>query len=96
MRRANGELFTLSLKGKEHLAVWPSMQSAIRYKARNPELLVFLPALVASPFGRKSLTPLQEEDTGLLLLSDAGGANFRNSRKIGWEEIESSLNTVMI
>ena len=94
MRRANGELFTLSLKGQEHLALWPSWQSALHYKARNPELLVFLPSLVASAFGQKSLAPLQKEGMGLFLLTDTGDAHFRDGRKISWEEIENRFHAL--
>jgi hypothetical protein len=91
MRRANGELFTITLKGREYLALWPSLQSAIHFKARNPELLVFLPASVASAFGQKRLAPLQKESMGLLLLTDTGDAHFRNARKISWKELNDSL-----
>lgn len=91
MRRANGELFTLTLKGREHLALWPSLQCAIHYKARNPELLVFSPASVASAFGRRSLAPLQKESMGLFLLADTGDAHFRDGRRISWKELEDSL-----
>lgn len=91
MRRANGELFTLSLKGREHLALWPGWLSAVHYKARNPELLVFLPALVASPFGQKSLAPLQREGMGLFMLADTGDAHFRDGHRISWEEFETRL-----
>src|SRR6185369_4320998 len=89
MRRANGELFTLTLKGRAHLALWPSPQSAFHYKARNPELLIFSPALVASPFGQKSLTALQSEDIGVFLLTDTGRAHLGDGRKISWEEIKN-------
>ena len=91
MRRANGRLFTLTLKGREHLALWPNLKSAIRYKALNPELLVFLPASAASAFEQKSLLPLQKENMGLFLLIDAGDAHFRDGRKISWEELKNSL-----
>ncbi|HEX5733630.1 MAG TPA: hypothetical protein VF131_12415 [Blastocatellia bacterium] len=89
MRRANGELFTLTLKGRKHLALWPSLQSAIHYKTRNPELLVFSPASVASAFGQKSLALLQKENLGLFLLTDTGDAHFRDGRKIIWKELEN-------
>lgn len=92
MRRANGQLFTLMLKGREHLALWPNLKSAIRYKARNPQLLVFIPALVASAFGQKSVLPLQKENIGLFLLIDAGDAHFRDGHKMSWEELEKSLS----
>ena len=89
MRRANGELFTLTLKGRKHLALWPSLQSAVHYKTRNPELLVFTPASAASAFGRKSLALLQKENLGLFLLTDTGDAHFRDGRKISWKELEN-------
>src|SRR5437868_413031 len=91
MRRANGELFTLTLKGRTHLALWPSPQRAFYYKARNPELLVFSPALVASPFGQKRLAALQREDMGLFLLTDTGRAHLSDGCKISWEEIKNGF-----
>ena len=91
MRRANGELFTLTVKGRKHLALWPSLESAERYKYRNPDLLVFKPASVASSFGQKSLRPLKEDGVELFLLVDAGGAHFGDGRKISWDEFEGSF-----
>jgi hypothetical protein len=91
MRRANGELFTLTLKGREHVALWPSLKSAFHYKYRNPELLVFSPASVESSFGQKSLAPLQRRDIGLFLLKDTYDAQFRGGRKISWKELERRL-----
>lgn len=91
MRRANGELFTLMLNGRAHLALWRSLQSALHYKARNPELLVFSPAAVASPFGQKSLAALQSADVGLFLLTDTGRARLVDGRPISWGEIKSRL-----
>ena len=43
MRRANGDLFTEEVQGKVRIPVWSSRDAAARYKARNPELSVFLP-----------------------------------------------------
>lgn len=91
MMRANGDLFTLLLKGRAHLALWPSTQSAFHYKARNPELLVFSPTLVASPFGQESLATLRREDLGLYLLTNTERAHLGDGRKISWEEIRTCL-----
>jgi hypothetical protein len=95
MRRANGVPFTLMLRGRAHLALWPSLESAFHYKARNPELLVFSPVLVASPSGQKNLAALQREDTGLFLLTDTSRAHFSDGRKVSWKEIESLLPASM-
>ena len=94
MRRADGRLFTLKVKGQEHLALWPSLQSALRYKKRNPQLLIFIPASIASPFGQKSLIPLRKENMGLFLLVDSGGAHLSEGRRISWEELETSIPVV--
>jgi hypothetical protein len=88
MRRANGDLFTSTETGRERVVLWPSLQSAIHYKARNPELLVFFPASAMSDVGRKSLVCLQNRKMGLFLLTDNGGAHLSNGRKIGWDEFE--------
>ena len=91
MRRANGELFTLMQKGEVYLALWPTLQSAIHYKTRNPQLRVFLPASVTSDFGHKNLAPLQKENMGLYLLADTNDAHFRDGQKISWEELAKRL-----
>ncbi len=91
MRRADGKLFTVKVKGQEHLALWPSLESALRYKKHNPQLLIFVASSVGSPFGQKSLIPLRKENMGLFLLIDAGGAHLSDGRKISWEELETSI-----
>ena len=91
MRRANGELFTLMQKGQAYLALWPTLQCANHYKARNPELRVFLPAFVTSAFGRKSLLPLKNEKRGLYLLKDTNDAHFSDGDQISWEELANRL-----
>jgi hypothetical protein len=94
MRRADGRPFTLKVKGQEHLALWSSLQSAVRYKKRNPQLLIFIPASTASPFGQKSLIALRKENLGLFLLVDAGGAHLSDGRKITWEELDTRMPAV--
>jgi hypothetical protein len=88
MRRANGDLFTLMRKGREFLAVWSSLESATQYKVRNPELIVFVPITVASPFVQKRLGLLQEEGIGLFLLADTKVALLKDGRNMRWDEME--------
>src|SRR5438045_2893640 len=91
MRRADGRLFTLQIKGQEHLALWPSLESALRYKKRNPQLRIFIPSSIASPFGQKSLIPLRKENLGLFLLVDVGGSHLSDGRKITWAELDITI-----
>jgi hypothetical protein len=39
MRGPRGQLQTVTVAGREYIAVWPDMLSALRYKTRHPELL---------------------------------------------------------
>lgn len=91
MGRANGTPFTLMLNGRMHLVLWPNTQSAFHYKTRNPELLIFSPALVATPSGQKNLAALQKEDIGLFLLPDTGSFHFSDGRKVSWKEVNNLL-----
>ena len=91
MRRANGDLFTLTLKGKEYLAFWPSLETAINYKARNPELVVFFPISVTQAFGKKNRVAFPAENMGLLLLTENSDSQFGDARKMTWEEVENRI-----
>jgi hypothetical protein len=91
MRRANGELFTVTIKGKKCLAVWPNERRAIQYKARNPALLVFVPALVGGAFAQKALAPFQLERMGLHLFTDNGGGHFHGGHTISWQQVEDNV-----
>jgi hypothetical protein len=88
MRRANGELFTFEIKGRQHLAIWPNPEGALRYKDQNHELLVFVPALAASPFGEKSLAPLRKRNLELVLLTDNDSPRLRGGRTMTWKELD--------
>ena len=69
MRRANGDLFTEEVQGKMRIPVWSSRDTADRYKARNPELSVFLPARLDRLLFNKIKT-LQEGSAEFFLLSE--------------------------
>ena len=87
MRRANGDLFTEEVQGKMRIPVWSSRDAADRYKARNPELNVFLPArLDRLLFNR--LKTLQEGSAEFFLLSEEDpNASLFEGRPIMPEEI---------
>jgi hypothetical protein len=89
MRRANGDLFTLEAEGERCIPVWPSKEAAVRYKARNRELLVFFPVrldrsiLLRAAAGPQSLALPRF----LLLPEDSPDANLYEGRPVAIEEI---------
>jgi hypothetical protein len=44
LRRANGEVFTISINDVPHVAVWDSELGIRRSKNINPDLIVYVPA----------------------------------------------------
>jgi hypothetical protein len=87
MRRANGDLFTEEVQGKIRIPVWSSRDTADRYKARNPELSVFLPTRLDRLLFNKIKT-LREESAGFfLLLEEDPNADLYEGRLIMPDEI---------
>jgi len=43
MRRANGDLLTEDIGGKQYIPAWTSIDALLRYKERNPRLMIYLP-----------------------------------------------------
>src|SRR4030095_2479069 len=90
MRRANGDLFTGEVQGKVRLPVWSSRDAADRYKARNPELNVFLPARLDRLLLNKIMTLNNEGPMSFSRRSDEGpNASLHAGRPIMREEIFS-------
>ena len=89
VRRANGNLFTREINGKLVIPVWSSRDAVARYKERNPELMIFLPArLDSSTIKRVTGGIATEETMQLFLLSDdAPDAYLDEGRLIVPEEI---------
>ena len=89
MRRANGDLFTTELDGRFQIPIWINLEAVARYRARNPELMTFLPARLSRPLMRKIQSGLGREGTKeFLLLSEAApDAYLNDGRPISLEEI---------
>ena len=88
MRRANGDLFTEEVQGKVRIPVWSSRDAADRYKARNPELSVFLPARLDRLLMNKVKTLNNEGPVEFFLLSaEDPNASLYEGRPIMPEEI---------
>ncbi len=95
MRRANGNLFTRETNGELVIPVWSSRGAIARYKERNPELMIFLPArLDRSTIKRVTSGSGAEVATQFFLLSDdAPDAYLDEGRLIAPEEIISENQT---
>ena len=88
MRRANGDLFTEEVQGKIRIPVWSSRDAADRYKARNPELSVFLPARLDRLVLNKMKTLTAEGPVEFFLLShEDPNASLYEGRPIMPEEV---------
>jgi hypothetical protein len=89
MRRANGDLFTVEAEGERRIPVWPSKEAAARYKARNPDLMVFFPALLdRSILLRAAAKPESAAPPRFLLLpEDSPDANLYEGRLVAVEEV---------
>ena len=89
MRRANGNLFTQEIDGKLVIPVWSSRETVARYRERNPELMIFLPARFDRSTMKKVKSGLGEEGTAqfFLLSEDAPDAYLDEGRLITPEEI---------
>ncbi|HWP45156.1 MAG TPA: hypothetical protein VNO14_18080 [Blastocatellia bacterium] len=89
MRRANGDLFAERINGKLVIPVWSSEDQIARFKARNPELMIFLPArLDRSLLKRIKSGLLDAGTTELFLLSDDDpDAKLDEGRYVKLEEL---------
>lgn len=89
MRRANGDVFTEEIDGKLRVPVWSSELALARYKERNPELMIFLPARLTRSLLDKVRGKLDKEGIPefFLLTEDAPEADLEMGRPITLEEI---------
>ena len=89
MRRANGDIFAEQVNGNLVIPVWSSKDEVARYKARNPELIIFLPARLDRSLIRRIKSGLSDAGTTrFLLLSDNDpDAYLYDGRPVKLEEL---------
>jgi len=92
MHGPRGQVQTVEVGGRKHVALWSDMLSALRYKARHPELLKFWTVpLDRRLYERKFLGPRGGRD-GFFLMSGANpGFEVARGRVIERGEIEAGL-----
>jgi hypothetical protein len=88
MRRANGDLFAERAGDRLRIPVWSSQESIDRFRAHNPELVLFLPARLTRSIISKA--KLKDEEVSFMLLSeDAPEVSLEQGRLMTSEEIFS-------
>jgi len=89
MRRANGDLFTEVIDGKIRIPVWSNEEAVERFKAHNPELMIFLATpltrLLAQKIGQRF--GAETEIEFFLLSDDAPSVQLDDGETIDIEEI---------
>jgi hypothetical protein len=97
MRRANGDLFAEQINGELVIPVWSSEEEVARFKARNPELIIFLPARLDRPLIKRIKSGLLDVGTTkFFLLSDNDpDAHLDEGRQVKLEELfpEGQINS---
>jgi hypothetical protein len=88
LRRANGDLFTEKIEGRLLIPVWSSRETVERYKERNPELMIFLPARLDQKLMKKISSHHDTEGNAdfFLLSEDEPDAYLNKGRPISLEE----------
>lgn len=89
MRRANGDLFTEVIDGRIRIPVFSGEDAVERFKAHNPELMVFLAAPLTRSLIQKSRQKFgPNANIEFFLLSDlAPSASLDDGEPISIEEI---------
>ena len=89
MRRANGDLFTLSFDDREYIAIWPEETSARRFKSANSALAVYWPVLIDKNVVEKRLRKLPNQDNMKFWLLDDYDVSLdlENGRTAEWPEV---------
>lgn len=86
MRRANGDLFAERMDDHLCIPVWAGQEEIHRFKAHNPELMIFLPTRLTRSLVEKTKTG--DEGVRFFLLSeDAPDAPLDKGREITPEEL---------
>ena len=96
MRRANGDLFAEKVDDKLRIPIWSSAEDVARYKAHNPELIIFWPIRlnrslmkqIKADFGREGILEF------FLLSEDAPDARLDDGKPIAIEEIFPEVETI--
>jgi len=89
LRRADGELFTEEINGKQVIPLWSSAEEVARYKQRNPKLITFLPAQLTGVLRNKSNSIGGTGAEFFLISEENHDASLDDGKPVSLEEIFS-------
>jgi hypothetical protein len=95
MRRANGDLFAERIDNHLCIPVWADREEVERFKAHNPELMIFLPTRLTHSLVEKT-NRTEEGARFFLLSSDAPDAPLDKGKEITPEELFSDAQSAVI
>jgi hypothetical protein len=89
MRRANGDLFAVDVRGETLIPIWSSVEAVARYKALNPELMFFWPVKLNETIANRVIGGAGKQgESGFFLLSeDTPDADLNEGRRVALEEL---------
>lgn len=89
MRRANGDLFGKEINGQPRILVWSSRAACARYRARNPELLTYLPARLDDALMQRIVDGANgaRHATFFLIAEDAPDASLERGSMVSPDEL---------
>jgi hypothetical protein len=85
LRRANGDILTLERGNQTYIAVWDSEVSVRRSKSSNPDLIVYVPAVVDRRWIERRFPGPRR-----YFLVDSSDADLATGREVTEEELFGS------
>jgi len=83
LRKANGDILTVDVKGKQYIPVWDSEIGVRRSKRANPDLIVYVPA----PLDRRLIKQKFPNPDVPFFLVDSRDPDLQTGREINWSEL---------
>lgn len=83
LRKANGDILTVEIEGKKHIAVWDSDTAVRRSKRANPELIVYVPAVLDHQLIERKFPNLDVP----FFLVDSRDPDLQTGRQISGDEL---------
>jgi hypothetical protein len=88
LRKANGDILTVEVEGKQYIPVWDSEIGLRRSKRANPDLIVYVPA----PADRRLIERKFPKLDVPFFLIDSEDVDLQTGREISRDEVFGELS----